>query len=333
MILVAPPSTSTLKKPHTAGLYATRQFYISSKHQDDEYEIQLGVWHILPNYIAKKFSTELNLNEVYSIFVVFWGFIFLTLFIFYFQRNLISLIEARSHDKQEFAIERIQDELKQKFPVINEKNEQEFYETTLKQDETRVLVYFHGNTGSRAAGHRVELYKLLRDLGFHVITFDYRSYGDSTSATMTEAGVVRDALNVYKYAAAITKGPIFVWGHSLGTGVLTHLMTIINKSNETLPKMVVLESPFNNIWDEVREHPLSRLFRHLPWFDVTVSHPMFQNNLRFQSDKNIAQIHQPIAIIHAQDDLVVPFKLGYKVRIYRLYEICTKVHCVVKFGF
>lgn len=226
---------------------------------------------------------------------------------------MISLIEARSHDKQEQIIDRIQDEIKEKFPVINEQNEKQFYESWLKRDETKVIVYFHGNTGSRAAGHRVELYKLLRDLGFHVITFDYRSYGDSTSTTMTEEAVVQDALNVYKYAASITNGPIFVWGHSLGTGVLCRLMTILNKSNENLPKLVVLESPFNNIRDEVREHPFSRLFRHLPWFDVTVTEPMYRNNLRFESDKNIIQIHQPIAIIHAEDDLVVPFKLGYKV--------------------
>lgn len=62
--LVAHPSTAVLKRPHTLGLYATRQFYISSKVHDDDVDVQLGVWHVLPNYIAKKFSTQLNLNEV-----------------------------------------------------------------------------------------------------------------------------------------------------------------------------------------------------------------------------------------------------------------------------
>lgn len=32
----------------------------------------------------------------------------------------------------------------------------------------------HGNTGSRARDHRVEMYKLLRDLDYHVVAFDYR---------------------------------------------------------------------------------------------------------------------------------------------------------------
>lgn len=222
------------------------------------------------------------------------------------------MIEARSHDKQELAIEGIQDEMKAKFPVIDGSNEEEFYETMIGQNGTKTFVYFHGNTASRAAGHRVELYKLLRDLGFHVITFDYRSYGDSTPATMTEDGVVLDALNVLRYATKVANGPIFVWGHSLGTGVLTHLMSQLANSSEKLPKFVILESPFNNIREEVREHPLARLFRHLPWFERTISSPMYDNNLRFESDKNIALIRQPIAILHAEDDLVVPFKLGYK---------------------
>lgn len=37
-----------------------------------------------------------------------------------------------------------------------------------------VIIYNHGNAGSRATPHRVELYKVLRK-HFHVIAYDYRS--------------------------------------------------------------------------------------------------------------------------------------------------------------
>jgi len=40
---------------------------------------------------------------------------------------------------------------------------------------------------------------------------------------------------------------------------------------------------------------------------------MYANQIRFESDKHVAEFHQPILILHAEDDLVVPFKLGYKV--------------------
>lgn len=63
----------------------------------------------------------------------------------------------------------------------------------------------------------------------------------------------------------------------------------------------------------MREHPFSRFFRNLPWFDMTIVDPMYENNLRFESDKHIATFPQPVLILHAEDDIVVPYKLGHKV--------------------
>ena len=33
------------------------------------------------------------------------------------------------------------------------------------------------------------------------------------------------------------------------------------------PSGLVLESPFNNIFDEVRNHPMAWVWRKMPWFD------------------------------------------------------------------
>lgn len=64
-ISVAHPSAAVLKSPNKLGLYATRNFYVNYHDENnDEKSISLGVWHILPNYIAKKFSSELGLNAV-----------------------------------------------------------------------------------------------------------------------------------------------------------------------------------------------------------------------------------------------------------------------------
>lgn len=215
---------------------------------------------------------------------------------------------------QENAFASIAKQAKREFPQLTESNEREFFERMLQADGSNVFLYLHGNTGSRAAAHRVELYKLLRELGFHILALDYRSYGDSTPTTMSEAGVVRDAIAVYKYITDVTKQPVFVWGHSLGTGILAHMMAALEQ-HQTLvqPRLAIMESPFSNIRDEIRQHPFSKLFRHLPWFDYTISEPMYANHLRFETDKNIAKFRQPVMILHAEDDLVVPFKLGYKV--------------------
>lgn len=61
-------------EPEHAGLYASRNFYIY--HNDpktnenaldeaaDETQIRLGLWHILPDYIARLSSDSLNVSEV-----------------------------------------------------------------------------------------------------------------------------------------------------------------------------------------------------------------------------------------------------------------------------
>lgn len=55
---------------------------------------------------------------------------------------------------------------------IRDGNNEKDFENALKNGQN-VILYNHGNAGSRATGHRVEIYKFLRKF-FHVITFDYR---------------------------------------------------------------------------------------------------------------------------------------------------------------
>ncbi|XP_031621471.1 lysophosphatidylserine lipase ABHD12 isoform X2 [Contarinia nasturtii] len=291
LTFIAHPSSTVLKSPADLGLYATRNFYVKYRDNNEEKNVTLGVWHILPNYIAKKFSKELGLKAT---------------------EIIASNTSLHRHVKYEQSIEAIENEIRNEFPAITNENDVEFYERCLHITGAKIVFYMHGNSGSRAASHRIELYKVLREQGYHVIAFDYRGYGDSLPPSPNEDGLVQDAIAVYKYITSVTKNPIFAWGHSLGTGVGCHTMAKLKKLNIFGPRVLVLESPFNNIKDEVREHPFSRFFRNLPWFDYTITEPMFDNNLRFESDKHIATFPQPIMILHAEDDIVVPYKLGHK---------------------
>lgn len=38
-------------------------------------------------------------------------------------------------------------------------------------------------------------------------------------------------------------------------------------------------------------------------------------NFRFETDKYICDINLPVMILHAEDDGVVPYRLGYKVKL------------------
>ncbi|XP_058792044.1 lysophosphatidylserine lipase ABHD12 isoform X2 [Phymastichus coffea] len=192
------------------------------------------------------------------------------------------------------------------------KNE-EVYEALLKSANRPVFLYMHGNSGNRASSHRVELYQLFQKLDFHLICFDYRSYGDSDNVDLSEMGVVNDSKFVLEWLIKTVNNsaPIFVWGHSLGTGVSSHVLALL-ASNGIQPTGLILESPFNNLADEITEHPFSQIFQHLPWFHWVIVQPLYDNGLRFESDKHIGKIQCPIMIIHAEDDNVVPFILGEK---------------------
>ncbi|XP_055317006.1 lysophosphatidylserine lipase ABHD12 isoform X2 [Sitodiplosis mosellana] len=297
LTFIAHPSTSVLKSPADLGLYATRNFYIKYRDNVEDKNVTLGVWHILPNYIAQKFAKELGVKK----------------------SDVKPSNKTKHHlVKYDQSIEAIESQIRNEFPTITEQNNVEFYERMLHVAGAKIVFYMHGNSGSRAASHRIELYQVLREQGYHVICFDYRGYGDSLPASPTETGLVNDAIAVYKYITSVTTNPIFAWGHSLGTGVGCHTLAKLKQLNIFGPRVLVLESPFNNIRDEVREHPFSRFFRHLPWFDYTIVDPMFENKLRFESDKHVSTFPQPLMILHAVDDLVVPYKLGHKLYLWAL---------------
>nr|CAD7394322.1 unnamed protein product [Timema cristinae] len=226
--------------------------------------------------------------------------------------------------------------LPSKFHNSSEIEEEGFFLTALGRGDP-VVVYMHGNSGSRASTHRIELYQLLSNLGYHIIAFDYRSYGDSTNESPSEQGVVSDSLFVLSWTMERVKGaPLFVWGHSLGTGVSSHSLDILSQKGVN-PTGLILEAPFNNMRDEIREHPLARLanalvvfsstaedgeievrisvFRFLPWFDFCFADSVGENNLLFETDKHLRNIRSRVLILHAEDDKVIPFKLAKK-----LYE-------------
>lgn len=220
------------------------------------------------------------------------------------------------HEQFEEFIDDTEKQMKRKFMEVNRQNEVDFYERLLNYSGAKIVLYLHGSTGSRAKPHRISMYKLLREHGYHVIPFDYCGFGDSIPSFISpnESGLVRDGIAVYKYIIRITNNPVLVWAHSIGTGVGCHLLAKIKRLNLLAPRALVLESPFNNIRDAVHLHPLALPFRFLPWFNYTVVEAI-ESLGRFQSDKHIATFSQPILILHAEDDLIIPFELGYRVSI------------------
>lgn len=55
-------------------------------------------------------------------------------------------------------------------------------------------------------------------------------------------------MNVYNWLKIRSKAKIFIWGHSLGTGIGTHTISVL-KTQNTTPAGLVLETPFTTIPD------------------------------------------------------------------------------------
>ncbi|XP_016379184.1 monoacylglycerol lipase ABHD12-like [Sinocyclocheilus rhinocerous] len=171
---------------------------------------------------------------------------------------------------------------------------------------------------TRGGDHRVQLYKVLCSLGYHVVTFDYRGWGDSEGSP-SEKGMTSDALFLYQWIKQrIGQKPLYIWGHSLGTGVATNLVRRLCDRG-TPPDSLILESPFTNIREEAKSHPFSMVYRYLPGFDWFFLDSITANDIRFASDENVNHISCPVLILHAEDDAVVPFQLGKK-----LYDLAAQ---------
>lgn len=291
------PGNLDLGRPDKSGLYATRNFYIYHRDPKRLLDVRIGVWHVLPNHVVKRFGKELRVRD-----------------------EIVANITTNEHEEKLLELNddyfnKISEKFGSHYKVQHNdsgESKKSFYESILRDTKSPVVLYLHGNTATRGAEHRVDMYQTLRAQGFHVIAFDYRGYGDSSSLGPSARAVVLDAKNVYKYIVETTNNPILIWGHSLGTGIGTHLIAELQQMDIRMPRGVILESPFNNIKDEISEHPFARAFKYLPWFEFTIVNPMFQNQLSFDSDERVAEIKLPIMILHAEDDRVVPFRLGYK---------------------
>lgn len=198
-------------------------------------------------------------------------------------------------------------------------------------DSRPIVLYVHGNGGSRASDHRGRLYRRLAyEHDYHIVTFDYRGYADSTYESPTAFGLTSDARFMYDWLLqqpGVSQDRLIVWGHSLGTAVAVRMMADLPA--ELAPRRLVLEAPFDSLANAIANHPFSTPFRLLPYFEHFFVEPIQKSpELNFDSAKRIGDIRAtPIMILHAEDDAIIPLKLGeqlYQTAVARLGKARVK---------
>lgn len=153
-------------------------------------------------------------------------------------------------------------------------------------DARRVVLYFHGNTGSlRRWG---KLAPRFTRLGLSVLMPDHRGYGKSRGK-LSEVALHDDALRWYDHLReAWPEKEIVVYGRSLGSGLATPVAA------QRLPCSLVLETPFANLFDVARYYlpilPYGMLLKY-----------------RFRNDLFIRRVKCPVYIFHGKRDTMVPY--------------------------
>lgn len=185
-------------------------------------------------------------------------------------------------------------------------------------DGRPVIIYLHGNVGTRALSHRVGMVKILSAAGYHVLSLDYRGFGDSTGDP-SEAGLTSDTLYLYRWAKTQSRGSLVcLWGHSLGSGVATNTAVKIQEQGSAVDALI-LEAPYTKIGEVVANHRLAKMYMFLPGFESLLWNILERINISFANDKNLKTLSSPLLILHSEDDSIVPFHMGQK-----LYQIALR---------
>lgn len=181
-------------------------------------------------------------------------------------------------------------------------------------DQRPIVFYVHGNKGTRAGEHRLKLYRRLAyEFDFHVIAFDFRGFGDSTDTGPTSKGVTCDTQLAYNWLLEqpnVHPDRVFVWAHSLGTGLAIKVISDLPECSK--PSGLILEAPFDSIANAIANHPFSRPFKLVPkLFEHFIVDPIERSNDELNSLKHLPGLKSTrVIILHAEDDPIIPLRLG-----------------------
>ncbi len=149
------------------------------------------------------------------------------------------------------------------------------------------VLFLHGNGGTVDSWGKRNA--VLTDNGYDVLYLDYRGYGKSTGAILSEQMLVDDAQIAYDYLKQhYNEENIIISGTSMGTGMASIL------AGQNNPSKLLLNSPFSS---------LKALAMEKVFFV-----PPFLIKYEFESILNLEKVKCPIYIFHGSEDDLIPLK-------------------------
>lgn len=191
---------------------------------------------------------------------------------------------------------------------------------TIAENETGLLVMFHGFTGHMTEnGYFFKKLSLeLQKVGVSTLRFDFMGSGmsDGEFHEMTFSTELEDARSIIEYALSIKKDtPLYVLGFSCG-GAVAACMS--REYKEKIAKLVLCAPAGNmNLLGEARLHNPNMI-----WYDdnnVDMGGYLLSKDfmLGFQKDhidlyKDVDKFKNPVLICHGTEDKSVPIEYGIK---------------------
>lgn len=198
--------------------------------------------------------------------------------------------------------------------------------------DARLVLYFHGTSGTMASGWRPDSYRSLYaadPANTHVLTFDYRGYGLSTGHP-SEPGLITDALAVVDWAlhtAGIPPERIVIFGQSLGSAVaigLVHSLATAAKRGDRIHFAgLVITASFSDLAQLTATYRIGGVIPVLsPVAKVPALFRFFTRRLSSTWD-NAGRLGEfvraadryHITLLHAEDDSDIPME--HSVRLFR----------------
>jgi pimeloyl-ACP methyl ester carboxylesterase len=178
-----------------------------------------------------------------------------------------------------------------------------------------------GQTSLHRPGVQGQLQKL-RSLGYNVLAFDYRGFGENPGVP-SEPGLYEDALAAYNYLVkdmGVRPSHVLIHGISLGSTVAVDLATkvpanglVLFSAFDSLPSLVA--SGRLRVADTQNSAPRRPGLAFLLFGGAYTKY--FMKN-QFNSGAKISRVPMPVLIVHAVDDRTVPISVGRS-----LYEKVT----------
>jgi pimeloyl-ACP methyl ester carboxylesterase len=152
------------------------------------------------------------------------------------------------------------------------------------------IVVFHGNAG--CAFDRHYYVEAFHERGFRTFLYEYPGYGGRPGFP-SASSIVPDARRLIHLLDQSGKGPVYIWGESVGSGIAAEVC-----ADPSLPVHgLTLLTP----WDSLTH--AAALYYPIAPVAVLIRD-------KYDSMANLANFRHPVCVVCSTNDMVLPVKLG-----------------------